>query len=512
MEALVTRLGPSATRLGVRRMSSLKLGLGPEVDTLVRDKAYVNGSWVGAATGKSFEITNPMNSKVLCTVPDMSAEDVGTAIDAANDAFQTWRFTTAKYRSDLLRKWFNLCVSNQEGLAKLLTAEQGKPLVEARGELTYGSSYIEWFSEECRRIYGEVAQSPAPSKEMLFVRQPIGVVGMITPWNFPNAMITRKVAAALAAGCTCVVKPAEDTPLSALALGVLAEEAGIPPGVINVVTSSRSHTADVGKLMCESPKVAGISFTGSTQVGKILYRQSASTIKRLGLELGGNAAFIVFDSANLDLAVQGCMASKFRNAGQTCVSTNRVLVQESVVDEFVAKLSAAMDKLVLGDGLADGVSQGPIINQSQFNKVCEMVDEARGQGAQLVVGGEPHQAGQLFYSPTILTNVNEEMRLYKEEIFGPVVSIRTFKTEDEAIALANDCRVGLASYFYSENISQCFRVSKKIETGMVGINEGAISAAEAAFGGIKESGLGREGSSHGLDEYTNIKYLCFGNL
>jgi succinate-semialdehyde dehydrogenase len=513
MECMLTKLGPAASRsrLGTRGLSSL--GLGADVDALVKDKAYVNGAWIGAASNKTFQVTNPMNSKVLSSIPDMNAGDVSLAVDAANDAFQTWRGTTAKYRSDLLRKWFNLCVAHQEGLAKLLTAEQGKPLAEARGELVYGSSYIEWFSEECRRINGEIAQSPAASKEMMFIRQPIGVVGMITPWNFPNAMITRKVAAALAAGCTCVVKPAEDTPLSALALGALAEEAGIPPGVVNIITCSREHTAEVGQLLCESPKVAGISFTGSTKVGKILYRQSASTIKRLGLELGGNASFIVFDSANLDLAVQGCMASKFRNAGQTCVSTNRVLVQESVLEEFVIKLRAAMDSLVLGDGLTDGVSQGPIINKSQFDKICEMVTDARSQGAELVVGGEPcSQTGQLFYKPTILTNVTECMSLYQEEIFGPVVSIKTFKTEEEALALANDSRVGLASYFYSENISQCFRVAKKLETGMVGINEGAISAAEAAFGGIKESGLGREGSSHGLDEYTNIKYMCFGNL
>eukprot|EP00088_Acartia_fossae_P000692 TRINITY_DN10281_c0_g1_i1.p1 TRINITY_DN10281_c0_g1~~TRINITY_DN10281_c0_g1_i1.p1 ORF type:complete len:528 (-),score=92.19 TRINITY_DN10281_c0_g1_i1:309-1847(-) len=509
----VTKLGVTAIRYGSRSMSSsVKLGLGPEVDSLVKENAYVNGKWIGAASNKSFQVTNPYNSKVLATVPDMNADDVSQAVDAANDAFQTWRNTTAKYRSDLLRKWFNLCVANHEGLAKLLTAEQGKPLAESRGELVYGSSYIEWFSEECRRIYGEVAQSPVASKEMMFIRQPIGVVGMITPWNFPNAMITRKVAAALAAGCTCVVKPAEDTPLSALALGALAEEAGIPPGVVNVITSSRDHTAEVGKVLCESPKVAGISFTGSTKVGKILYRQSAGTIKRLGLELGGNAPFIVFDSANLDLAVQGCMASKFRNAGQTCVSTNRVLVQESVAEQFIAKLKTAMDNLVLGDGLAEGISQGPIVNKSQFDKVCEMVSEAQGAGAELVVGGQPHSAGQLFYTPTILNNVTENMSLYKEEIFGPVVSIKTFKTEEEALALANDSRVGLASYFYSENISQCFRVAKKLETGMVGINEGIISAAEAAFGGIKESGLGREGSSHGLDEYTNIKYMCFGNL
>lgn len=507
---MLTKLAPTALRLGTRRRMS---SLGAEVDSLIKDKAYVNGAWINANSNKCFDVTNPMNSKVITSVPDMNAEDVSLAVDAAQDAFQTWRGTTAKYRSDLLRKWFNLCVANHEGLAKLLTAEQGKPLAESRGELVYGSSYIEWFSEECRRIYGEVAQSPVSSKEMLFIRQPIGVVGMITPWNFPNAMITRKVAAALAAGCTCVVKPAEDTPLSALALGALAEEAGIPPGVVNVVTSSRAHTAEVGQVLCQSQKVAGISFTGSTNVGKILYRQSADTIKRLGLELGGNAPFIVFESANLDLAVQGCMASKFRNAGQTCVSTNRVFVQESIKEEFINKLKAAMDNLVLGDGLTEGVSQGPIINKSQFDKVCGMVSDARSQGAQLVVGGEAHpQAGELFYKPTILTNVTENMSLYKEEIFGPVVSIKTFQTEEEALALANDSRVGLASYFYSENISQCFRVAKKLETGMVGINEGAISAAEAAFGGIKESGLGREGSSHGLDEYTNIKYMCFGNL
>jgi len=483
------------------------------MSSLVRDKAYVNGAWVDAGSGRSFEVTNPTNSKVLCSVPDMNHGDAQTAIDAAHTAHQTWRYTTAKQRSDALRKWFNLCVENHEDLAQLLTAEQGKPLAEARGEIAYGSSYIEWFSEEARRIYGEVAQSPTPTKEMLFVRQPIGVVGMITPWNFPNAMITRKVAAALAAGCTCIVKPAEDTPLSALALAVLAEEAGIPKGVINVVTCSREHTAEVGKLLCESPQVAGISFTGSTNVGKILYRQGAGTIKRMGLELGGNAAFIVFDSADLDLAVEGCMASKFRNAGQTCVSTNRVLVQESVLDEFVDKLKTAMDKLVLGDGATEGVTQGPLINQSQFTKVCEMVEEAKAGGAAVQMGGVPDPgAGPLHYRPTILTQVDESMSLFKEEIFGPVVSIKTFKTEEEALQIANSTRVGLASYFYSSNISQCFRVAKKLDSGMVGINEGLISAAEAAFGGIKESGLGREGSSHGLDEYTDIKYMCFGGL
>ncbi|XP_023346024.1 succinate-semialdehyde dehydrogenase, mitochondrial isoform X2 [Eurytemora carolleeae] len=334
-----------------------------------------------------------------------------------------------------------------EELSKLLTAEQGKPLAESRGEIGYGNSYIEWFSEEARRINGEIVAGTTRTKEMMFIRQPIGVVGMITPWNFPNAMITRKVAAAVAAGCTCVVKPAEDTPLSALALGLLAEQAGFPKGVMNVVTSRR-HTPEIGKLLCESPKVAGISFTGSTQVGKILYRQGSSTVKRMGLELGGNAAFIVFESANLDTAVQGLMASKFRNCGQTCVSTNRVLVQESVVDQFLEKLKVAMDKLVLGDGFADGVTQGPIINKAQFDKVSRMVEDARKGGAELVMGGEPHPAGGLFYKPTILTQVTEDMSLFKEEIFGPVVSVKTFKTEEEALSIANNTRVGLVSYFY----------------------------------------------------------------
>jgi len=358
------------------------------------------------------------------------------------------------------------------------------------------------------RTGGEVAASPTQTKEMLFIRQPIGVAGMITPWNFPNAMITRKVGAALAAGCTCVLKPAEDTPLSALALAVLAEEAGIPAGVINIVTASRANTPSVGAELCQSPLVAGISFTGSTQVGKILYKQSSSTVKRLGLELGGNAAFIVFESADLSLAVAGCMASKFRNAGQTCVSTNRVLVQDRVHDEFVAKIKAAMEaQLILGDGMNPGVTQGPLINRSQFNKVCSMVEQAKTAGAEVVMGGEPSPIGPLHYKPTILTGVSPDMDLFQDEIFGPVLSIRKFSTEQEALDIANDCRTGLASYFYSNDVSQCWRVGKRLQTGMVGINEGIISAAEAAFGGVKESGFGREGSSHGMDDYTNIKYL-----
>jgi len=490
--------------LNNRMMSSL---------ALLRDQAHVNGKWVGAESGAKFDVHNPMNGAVIGSVPDMDAGDTENAVQAANAAFKSWRQTTAKERSSLLRSWYNLCVTHAEELATLLTTEQGKPLAEARGEIVYGNSYIEWFSEEARRISGEVASSPVNSKEMLFIRQPIGVAAMITPWNFPNAMITRKVGAALAAGCTCVIKPAEDTPLSALALADLAQKAGIPDGVINVVTSSRSNTAQVGQVLCESPLVAGLSFTGSTNVGKILYRQSAGTVKRLGLELGGNAAFIVFESADLDLAVAGCMASKFRNAGQTCVSTNRVLVQESVADKFVAKIQEAMKaQLVLGDPTEAGVTVGPLINQSQHSKVCSMVESAVNAGATLVTGGKPSSMSALHYEPTILTNVTHDMEIFQEEIFGPVLSVATFKTEEEALDIANNCRTGLASYFYSSDVSQCWRVGKRLETGMVGINEGMISAAEAAFGGVKESGFGREGSSHGIDDYTNIKYLCFGNL
>jgi len=480
---------------------------------LVKEEAYVDGKWVGAKSGKKFDVTNPVNGKTLCAVPDMGVDDTQSAIAAAHQAFQTWQFTTAKERSVLLRKWYDLCVKNTDELGKILTAEEGKPLPEAKGEIAYGNSFIEWFSEEARRSHGEVAASPTNTKEMLFIRQPIGVAAMITPWNFPNAMITRKVGAALAAGCTCIVKPAEDTPLSALALAVLADEAGIPPGVINVITSGDANTPAVGKLLCESPLVAGLSFTGSTQVGKILYRQCAGTVKRLALELGGNAPFIVFESADLDLAVQGCFASKFRNAGQTCVSTNRVLVQESVHDEFIAKLQAMMEKTIaLGDGFDNGVNQGPMVNKSQFDKVCQMVTDAKENGATCLMGGEPHPVGDLFYKPTILTNVKAGMDLFDGEVFGPVVSVKTFKTEQEALDIANDCRTGLAGYFYSNDMSQCWRVAKRLQTGMVGINEGMISACEAAFGGVKESGLGREGSSHGIDDYTNIKYLCFGNL
>lgn len=481
--------------------------------SLIKDKAFINGAWVSATSGKTFEVTNPVNGKVIASVPDMDAIDANKAIDAAHEAFQTWRDTTAKERSALLRKWFEICNKNHEELAKILTAEQGKPLAEAKGEVTYGSSFLEWFSEEARRINGDVVQAPAANKRMLFVREPIGVAAMITPWNFPNAMITRKVGAALASGCTVVVKPAEDTPLSALAVAALAEEAGIPKGVFNVVTSRLENSSEVGKALCSSSKVRALSFTGSTRVGKILYRQCADTVKKISLELGGNAPFIVFDSADVDLAVAGCMASKFRNAGQTCVSSNRILVQSGIYDKFVAKLKETVEKsVVLGDGMDNGVNQGPIINKNQFARVTRLVDDAVRKGAKVILGGSKHEIGDLFYKPTIISDMQEDMECFKEEIFGPVISIKKFETEDEALTIANNTQVGLAGYFYSNDVSQCWRVARKMETGMVGINEGMMSCAEGAFGGVKESGIGREGSKYGIDEYTEMKYLCFGNL
>ncbi|XP_050714474.1 succinate-semialdehyde dehydrogenase, mitochondrial-like isoform X3 [Eriocheir sinensis] len=494
-------------------VGAMMRGHGVRFASLMHQQCYIGGQWVPAASGKMFPVENPANGKVVCNVPDMVEQDVQAAIDAAHTAFQTWKKTTAKERSNFLRKWYNLMEEHKEELACLLTAEAGKPLAEARGEMMYGNSFLEWFSEEARRVYGEVAQSPTTSKEMVFIRQPIGVVSAITPWNFPIAMITRKVGAALAAGCTCVIKPAEDTPLTALAAVDLAEKAGIPPGVVNVVTASRANTPAVGNLMCTSPKVAGVSFTGSTAVGKLLYKQCAQGIKRIGLELGGNAPFIVFDQANLKAAIDGLIIAKFRNAGQTCISANRVLVQAGVYEQFLALMKETVEqRLVVGDGMDEGVNVGPLINASQLKKVQKLVNDTVEQGAQLVVGGSVHPAGELFFQPTILTGVTDDMVCAKEEIFGPVIAVQKFQTEEEAMEIANSTQNGLASYFYSQDVSQVWRVARSLEAGMVGINEGLISAAEGAFGGIKESGIGREGSRHGIDDYTYIKYLCFGGI
>jgi len=410
-----------------------------------------------------------------------------------------------------LQKWHKLIEENSQEIAEIMTAESGKPINESKGEVAYGNAFVEWFAEEARRVYGEIVPSPTPNREIIVMKQPIGVAALITPWNFPMAMITRKAGAALAAGCTVVVKPSEDTPLTALAVAKLAVDAGIPKGVINVVTTKEA--APIGDLFCKSPDVRGISFTGSTEVGKLLFRNSADGIKRICLELGGNAPFIVFDSANIEKAVDGAMASKFRNCGQTCVSANRFFVQDSIYDKFVGQLKKRVEALKIGDGQGCDVQIGPLINEMQFKKVSGFVEDARSKKANIILGGKPlADHGALFYAPTIVTDVPPSAQLYSEEVFGPVVSIIRFRDEEEAVRKANDTRRGLAGYFYSENLQQVFRVAKRLEVGMVGVNEGIISAAEAPFGGVKESGVGREGSKHGIDDYVDIKYICMGNL
>lgn len=480
---------------------------------LLKQQAYANGNWISAASNKTFDVTNPVDGSLVGVAPNMDVKDVEKVLQNAKDAFETWSDTTAKERSYLLRKWSELIANNSEELALLMTLESGKALIESRGEVAYGNSFVEWFSEEARRIEGEIVESPVKNRQMFLYRQPIGVAALITPWNFPLAMITRKASAALAAGCTVVARPAEDTPLTSLALAELAHQAGFPNGVFNVVTSNRTHAASIGKLFCESPLVAGISFTGSTLVGKILYKQCSSGIKRLALELGGNAPFIVFESADIDKAVQGAVAAKFRNCGQTCVSANRFYIQEPVFDEFLQKFKAATEKIKMGPGTEKDVLAGPLINDMQAKKVFDIVEDAIKKGAKVILGGKPATSiGKLFYYPTILTNINKNMICAQDEIFGPVACCSSFKTEEEVLKISNCTNSGLAGYFYSTNVSQIFRVSKKLEVGMVGVNEGLISAAEAAFGGVKESGLGREGSKHGIEDFNYIKYMCLGNL
>ncbi|XP_022188250.2 glutarate-semialdehyde dehydrogenase [Nilaparvata lugens] len=481
--------------------------------SFLHNKGFINGSWVDAKSGKTFEVKNPATGEVIGLAPDMDVEDTKSAIKAAADAFPAWAKTPAKERGVLLRKWYDLMVSNSDEIAKILTWEAGKPLSESKGEITYGNSFIDWFAEEARRINGEVLQSPVRNREMVLLKQPIGVAALITPWNFPHAMITRKAGAALAAGCTCVIRPAEDTPFTALALVDLADKAGIPKGVINIVTSGRPNAAPIGKELCENPLVAGLSFTGSTEVGKLLYKQCATGIKRVGLELGGNAPFIVFNSADINKAVEGAIASKFRNCGQTCISANRFIIQDGVFDEFVEKLRDRMSKFKLGNGMDCDVNQGPLINAAQVKKVEAIVKDAVDKGAKVLHGGErASNIGELFYVPTLLVDIKPNMACYTEEIFGPIAVCLKFKTEEEAIAISNGTSRGLAGYFYSNDLNQAWRVARNLEVGMIGINEGLISAAEAAFGGVKESGIGREGSSHGIEEYVYIKYLCFGGI
>jgi len=477
---------------------------------LGRTLAYIDGAWAAADTGETFAVTNPATGAHLADVPDMGAAETRRAIAAADAALPAWRALTAKQRATVLRRWHDLIMAAQEDLARLMTAEQGKPLAEARGEVAYGASFIEWFAEEAKRVYGDTIPSHKADARIMVLKQPIGVVGAITPWNFPNAMITRKCAPALAAGCTVVVKPAEDTPLSALALAELAERAGIPTGVFNIVTAR--HGAAVGGELTSNPTVRKISFTGSTPVGKLLMKQCSDTVKKVSLELGGNAPFIVFDDADLDAAVAGAMASKYRNAGQTCVCANRLLVQDGIYDAFAEKLGQAVAALKVGDGSEDGVTQGPLINQAALDKVERLVEDARSKGARVVTGGHRAGAAGTFYAPTILTDVTPAMACFSEEIFGPVAPLYRFSTEDEAIRMANDTQYGLAAYFYARDIGRIWRVSEGLEYGIVGINEGIISTESAPFGGVKESGMGREGSKYGIEDFLELKYVCLGGL
>ncbi|MFZ6655570.1 NAD-dependent succinate-semialdehyde dehydrogenase [Undibacterium sp. TJN19] len=478
--------------------------------SLLRSQAYINGAWVNA-TG-TFEVNNPSTLAIIATVPNMGASDTEAAIAAAQAAFPAWAAKTGKERAGLMRKWFDLMIANADDLAAIMTAEQGKPLAEAKGEVIYGASFIEWFAEEAKRVSGDVMASTWTDKRMVVLKQPIGVCASITPWNFPIAMITRKVAPAVAAGCSIVIKPAEQTPLSALAMAELAHRAGIPAGIINIITADSEQSIAVGKVLCDSPVVRHLSFTGSTPVGRILMRQSAQTVKKMALELGGHAPFIVFEDADLEAAVEGALLSKFRNAGQTCVCTNRFYAHESIYDAFVEKLAAGAKKIKVGDGFAEGVNQGPMIDEQAVAKVAEHVADALKQGATLLTGGKQDAAGALFYEPTVLSNVTSGMLVMNEETFGPVAAVVRFKTEEEVIAAANNTDFGLASYFYSRDIGRVWRVAEKLEYGMVGINTGLISNEVAPFGGVKQSGLGREGSSYGMDEYLEMKYLCMGGI
>ena len=484
-----------------------KIALGEPA--LFRQQCYVNGGWIDAKDGATLDVNNPATGEIIGAVPALGAEETRAAIDAADAAWAGWRSRPAKERANLMRAWFDLMMAHQEDLAVLMTSEQGKPLAESRGEIAYAASFIEWFAEEGKRVYGDVINHPLPGKRIVVLKQPIGVVASITPWNFPAAMITRKCAPALAAGCSVVIRPASQTPFSALALADLAERAGIPAGVINVITGP---SGPMGAELTSSPTVRKLSFTGSTEVGKLLMSQCASTVKKVSLELGGNAPFIVFDDADLDAAVAGAMASKYRNAGQTCVCANRLLVQDGIHDAFAAKMAEAVDGLKVGNGLEDGTQQGPLIDMRAVEKVEEHIADATSKGATLAAGGERHALGGSFFQPTLLTGVTTEMAVAREETFGPVAPLFRFSTEDEAIRMANDTEFGLAAYFYSRDIGRIWRVSEGLEYGIVGVNEGIISNEVAPFGGVKESGIGREGSKYGMDDFVEIKYLCMGGI
>ncbi|MEM9386577.1 MAG: NAD-dependent succinate-semialdehyde dehydrogenase [Pseudomonadota bacterium] len=476
---------------------------------LLRTQAYIDGRWTDADDASTRPVRNPATGEVIAQVANCGVSETQRAIDAAAAAMVAWRARSVKERARLLRAWFEQMLQAQEDLAQLLTAEQGKPLAEARGEIAYGASYIEWFAEEAKRLYGDVIPPPGADKRLLVIRQPVGVVACITPWNFPNAMLTRKIAPALAAGCTVVCKPANATPLSAYAFVELAERAAIPPGVINVVTG---RTAQIGSTLTASPVVRKLTFTGSTPVGKQLTQACAGTMKRTSMELGGNAPFIVFDDADIDAAVTGALRAKFRNAGQTCVCANRLLVQDGVFDDFVTRFVDAASSLRLGDGACEGVDMGPLIDKVAANDVMAFIDDARDKGASVLTGGARSELGECFLQPTVLTDVTRQMRVFREEIFGPVAPIMRFTTEDEAIELANDTQFGLAAYFYARDVGRIWRVGEALAFGIVGINEGIISNEMAPFGGIKESGQGREGSRYGLEDYTEMKYMCMGGI
>lgn len=477
------------------------------------NQTYINGKWVSAQSGETFEVYNPSNGEKIGSVPDCNAKDAEKAIQAAHQTFQNqWSVKTGKERSVIMRKFNDLIVKNKDHLAKILTVEMGKPLREAAGEILYGASYIEWFAEEAKRIHGDVLPVGTPNRRALVLRQPVGVCGFITPWNFPSSMILRKAGPALAAGCTIVVKPAEDTPYSCLALCDLAKEAGFPDGTINILTST--HSAEIGKYLCEHPLIAKMSFTGSTEVGKKIMQMCASTIKKISLELGGNAPFVVFNSADIKIAVQGAMASKFRASGQTCVCANRILVQEGIYDEFVAEFTKKVKEQVVGDGMDPKTHLGPVVNKDQYERIIDFLTDAREKGAKIITGGNEKKGktSGFFVEPAVIADVQLSMKVAQEEIFGPLAAIIKFKTEEEAIKIANSVDVGLAAYFYSQDLSQIWRVAERLQTGMVGVNEGLISSVEAPFGGVKQSGFGREGSKYGMDDYTNLKYVCIGGL
>ena len=476
---------------------------------LMRQACYIDGAWVGADSGATLAVHNPATGTQLGTVPACGTAETARAIAAAARAWPAWRAMTALQRADIMLRWRDLIMQNQDDLAKLMTLEQGKPLPEARGEIGFACSFLRWFAEEARRMYGDIVPAPWPGKRILVTREPVGVVGIITPWNFPTAMIGRKVGAAFAAGCPVVIKPASQTPYSALALAGLAEQAGVPKGVFNVLTGS---AREIGGELTSNPAVRKVSFTGSTEVGKELIRQCSSTVKKVSMELGGNAPFLIFDDADIDLAIVGAMASKYRNTGQTCICANRFYVQEGVYDLFVQKLTVAVSALKVGNGMDDGVTQGPLIDGKALAKVESQVKDALAKGGTLVCGGNRHSLGGNFFEPTVIAGATPDMAFAKEETFGPLAPVFRFRTEAEAIGMANDTEFGLAAYVYTRDLGAAFRVSGALEYGLVGVNESLISTCEAPFGGVKESGMGREGSRHGLDDYTVIKYTCMGGL